>query len=91
MHSFNASKDLLISAPSSLVCLFMSMVSAPRSQPARSMKESFPNTFFPSRREMERMAWEREESELVEFWDVMRRLVPSSMTDEKSATLVIFR
>ena len=40
---------------------------------------------------MERMAWEREESELVEFWDVMRRLVPSSMTDEKSATLVIFR
>lgn len=30
MHYFRANKDLLISAPSILVCLFWSMVSAPR-------------------------------------------------------------
>lgn len=46
MHSLSASNDLLISAPSIRVCLLVSMVSAPRSLPARSMNDSFPNTFF---------------------------------------------
>jgi hypothetical protein len=48
MHSFRESKDLLISAPSILVCLSMSMWSAPLSLPAKSMKEIFPCSFFPS-------------------------------------------
>ena len=38
IHSFKASKDLLISAPSSLVYLSVCIVSAPLSDPARSMK-----------------------------------------------------
>lgn len=42
MHSFNASNDLLISAPSPLVCLLLSTVSAPRSLPAKSIKLIFP-------------------------------------------------
>ena len=39
MHSLRAKRDLLISAPSILVYLFWSTVSAPRSLPARSMKD----------------------------------------------------
>jgi hypothetical protein len=46
MHSLRESKDLLISAPSILVCLFWSMWSAPRSFPAKSMKLIFVKTFF---------------------------------------------
>ena len=38
MHSLRANRLLLISAPSSLVYLFWSIVSAPRSLPAKSMK-----------------------------------------------------
>ena len=38
MHSFKARSDLLISAPSILVYLSVCMVSAPRSDPAKSMK-----------------------------------------------------
>ncbi len=46
MHSFKASKDLLISAPSILVCLFAEDVSAPRSLPARSISENLPYRGF---------------------------------------------
>mmetsp|Transcript_8531 Transcript_8531/g.17065 ORF Transcript_8531/g.17065 Transcript_8531/m.17065 type:complete len:333 (-) Transcript_8531:769-1767(-) len=46
MHSFSASKLLLISAPSIRVCLSFSYVSAPRSLPARSINESFPTVFI---------------------------------------------
>ena len=42
MHSFSASRDLLISAPSMRVCRSLSVVSAPRSLPAKSIKESLP-------------------------------------------------
>ena len=42
MHSFSASSDLLISAPSSRVCRSFWSVSAPLSLPARSMKENLP-------------------------------------------------
>ena len=43
IHSFSASKLLLISAPSILVYFPVSEVSAPLSLPARSMKLIFPN------------------------------------------------
>ena len=42
IHSFNANKDLLISAPSNLVCLLVSIVSAALSLPAKSIKDIFP-------------------------------------------------
>ena len=42
MHSFRANKDLLISAPSNLVYFPVSLVSAPHSLPAKSMKDIFP-------------------------------------------------
>ena len=42
MHSFKASSDLLISAPSNLVCLSAELDTAPRSLPARSIRENFP-------------------------------------------------
>ena len=46
MHSFKASRDLLISAPSILVCLLAELVSAPLSLPARSMSENLPYKGF---------------------------------------------
>ena len=42
MHSFSASSDLLISAPSNRLRRSLCVVSAPLSLPARSMKENFP-------------------------------------------------
>ena len=42
MHSLSARSDLLISAPSSRVWRSFWSVSAPRSLPARSMKENLP-------------------------------------------------
>ena len=42
MHSFNASKLLLISAPSSCYCLLLFYVSAARSDPAKSTRSSLP-------------------------------------------------
>ena len=42
MHSFNASKEVLISAPSRLVRLSVVAVSAPRSEPAKSTSENLP-------------------------------------------------
>jgi len=45
IHSFKDNKDLLISAPSILVYLLESFTSAPLSEPAKSMNESFPNVF----------------------------------------------
>lgn len=42
MHSFNANKDLFISAPSKRVCRSELFVSAPLSLPAKSMRENFP-------------------------------------------------
>jgi hypothetical protein len=56
--------------------LSMSMWSAPLSLPAKSMKDIFPCNFFPSLSEIWRMAWEREESALAEFWEVTLSLLP---------------
>lgn len=76
IHYFKLSKDLLISAPSILVCLSMSMWSAPLSFPAKSIKEILPNNFLPSLSDICRMACDREESALAEFCDVTLSLLP---------------
>jgi hypothetical protein len=66
MHSFRASRDLLISAPSIQVYFPFSCTSAPLSLPARSMKESFPNCFpFGSLIVMVNTACDLEESALA--------------------------
>jgi hypothetical protein len=46
MHSFKARSDLLISAPSILVYRFWSIVSAPLSLPAKSMKDILPCSLY---------------------------------------------
>lgn len=76
IHSFKESKDLLISAPSIRVCFFISVWSAPLSLPAKSMKDIFPNTFFPSFKVTCKMAWERDDSALAEFWEVILCVLP---------------
>lgn len=52
IHYFRLNKLLFIYAPSILVCLSMSIWSAPLSLPARSIKEIFPKSFFPSFKEI---------------------------------------
>jgi len=47
MHSFNASKLLLISAPSSLLCLLLLWQSAALSDPAKSTRRSLPSCLPP--------------------------------------------
>lgn len=86
MHSFRASKDLLISAPSNLVCLFWSMTSAPLSLPAKSIKEILPYSWFPLLKLMDKMAWDREESELELFDPVILTELPNSMTYIRDCT-----
>lgn len=76
MHSFKESSDLLIYAPSILVCLSISMWSAPLSFPAKSIKEIFPWSFFPSFIEIWRIACDLEESAFAEFCDVTLCILP---------------
>ena len=76
IHYFKLNKDLLISAPSILVCLSISIWSAPLSFPAKSMKDILPNNFLPSLSEICRMACDLEESALAEFCEVTRSLLP---------------
>jgi|688.fasta_scaffold135986_2 hypothetical protein len=47
IHYFKDNKDLFISAPSILVCFFISVWSAPLSLPAKSINDIFPYTFLP--------------------------------------------
>mmetsp|Transcript_70233 Transcript_70233/g.205956 ORF Transcript_70233/g.205956 Transcript_70233/m.205956 type:complete len:229 (-) Transcript_70233:873-1559(-) len=95
MHSFRASRDLLISAPSMRVCRsWSSEWSAPRSLPARSMKDTLPCSLsrpsssgrWGSFRLICRIAWEREESTLAPVTPVVRLLSPYSMTSISSCT-----
>ena len=79
IHSFKESNDLLISAPSILVCFFWSVWSAPLSLPAKSMKEILPKTFFPSFRITWRIAWDLDDYEFAEFSEVMRCELPYCM------------
>ena len=77
IHSFRAKRDLLISAPSTLLCLPESDVSAPLSEPARSMKLIFPKFFpFGSLSEIYRMAWDLDESLFAPVVPVVRALSP---------------
>ena len=78
IHSFKESKDLLIYAPSIRVCFFISVWSAPLSFPARSMKEILPKTFFPSLREIWRIACDLDDSALAEFCEVILCVLPYS-------------
>ena len=80
MHYFKANKDLLIYAPSILVCLFWSIWSAPLSLPAKSMKEILENNFLPYFKDICKIACERDESAFVAFSDVTLNLLPYSMT-----------
>lgn len=80
MHYFRANNDLLIYAPSILVCLLWSIWSAPLSLPAKSMKEILVKVFFPFFIIICKMAWERDESAFVAFCDVTLKLLPYSMT-----------
>lgn len=77
MHSFNARRDLLISAPSILVCLFWSDTSAPLSLPAKSMNDNFPCRFLPYLRFIWSRACERELSELAELEPTTLLLYPN--------------
>lgn len=75
MHSFNANNDLLISAPSSRVCRSELIVSAPRSLPAKSIRENLPyNSEHLSR--LRRIIWktacDRDEFELADVWPAVR-------------------
>jgi len=68
MHSFKASSDLFISAPSNFVCCFYSETSEARSLPAKSINDTFPyDLLLLSFRFICRIAWDREESS---FWVV---------------------
>lgn len=73
IHSFRARRDLLISAPSILVYFPVSLVSAPLSLPARSMKDIFPK-FFPEGALMEiwRIACDLDESMFAAVLPVVR-------------------
>lgn len=90
IHYFNANNDLLIYAPSILVCLFWSMWSAPRSLPARSINDILVNCFLPSFTTICSIAWERDESAFVAFWDVTLKLLPYSITSRNSSAEQIY-
>jgi hypothetical protein len=78
MHSFKARSDLLISAPSILVYRFWSIVSAPLSLPAKSMKDILPCSLY-SLTFLSwnwRIAWERELSALAPVWPLVRDCSP---------------
>ena len=66
IHSFNANNDLLISAPSIFVFLFVSIVSTALSLPAKSIKEILEN-FSPSFVFIAicRIAWDLDESKFA--------------------------
>ncbi len=89
MHSFRASSDLLISAPSWRVYLFWSTVSAPLSLPAKSMKVIMPCllvllTFLSC---ICKMAWDRELSALAPVTPLVLSWRPAPITYMMSWTL----
>jgi hypothetical protein len=118
MHSFNASNDLLISAPSILrteqatdgkantskqlreegnnrsnyrVLRSLCVVSAPRSDPAKSMNDILPlsSKVFLSFRQIWSTAWEREESEFapVEPVDLHQEIEENNTTESHKGGL----
>lgn len=89
MHSFKERRLLLIYAPSILVCLSISMWSAPLSLPAKSINEIFPCNFFPSLSEIWRIACDLEESAFAEFCDVTLCWLPKVSSSVNSSLDVI--
>lgn len=90
MHSLSASKLLLISAPSILVCFSSwSAWSAALSLPARSIKDIFPCSLFLRLRQICKMACDRDESLFVPFCEVTRAAIPNDMYSIKSLLLYI--
>jgi hypothetical protein len=80
IHSFNANNDLLISAPSKRVYLFVSLTSAPRSLPAKSINDNFPWHLFPSFNVIYNIACDLDESLFAEFDAVILDALPYSIT-----------
>mmetsp|Transcript_2858 Transcript_2858/g.5348 ORF Transcript_2858/g.5348 Transcript_2858/m.5348 type:complete len:475 (+) Transcript_2858:1979-3403(+) len=88
MHSFSASRLLLISAPSMRVCFSEFMVSAPRSLPARSMNVNLPYNLsvrivFTA---IWRMAWDREDSLFAPVSPEARWVFPKSIRLHSEST-----
>ena len=82
MHSFRAKSDLFISAPSILVYLFYSTVSAPLSLPAKSMNVIIP-CLFESLMFLSyicRIAWDLELSALAPVTPLVRTYKPLPIT-----------
>ena len=91
MHSFNARRDLLISAPSILVCRLAELVSAPLSLPARSMRENLPCKgllFMLILRTIWKTTWLLEEFALALVCPDVRRLLPLVINFRTSSTEV---
>lgn len=65
IHSLRASKDLLISAPSFCVFFSFLLVSAPRSEPAKSMKEILLKSLLLCLNYNYKIAWDLELSALA--------------------------
>ena len=87
--TLRASRDLLISAPSILVCLLAELVSAPLSLPARSMRENLPCRGFLLLlvlRMIWNTAWLLEEWALALVWPEVRRLLPWVISFRTSST-----
>jgi hypothetical protein len=77
MHSFNPSKDLLISAPSTCLSLLFDLQSCALSEPAKSTKRSLPACLTPSSWILIwQTAWERDEVSLAFVACVVLRLFP---------------
>ena len=90
MHSFNASKLLFISAPSNFVCLFVFIVSAPLSLPAKSIKFIFPYNFPFTFNCICRMAWDLELSVLAPVVPLVRDPSPVRMDSIMSSILTAY-
>ena len=83
IHSFKANSDLFISAPSILVCLLAEFVSAPRSFPAKSIRENFPCKgllLVFTLKTIWKTAWLLDEFAFALVWPDMRRLLPLVIT-----------
>mmetsp|Transcript_20617 Transcript_20617/g.49926 ORF Transcript_20617/g.49926 Transcript_20617/m.49926 type:complete len:220 (-) Transcript_20617:681-1340(-) len=87
MHSLSASSDLLISAPSMRVFFSFSAVSEPFSDPARSMKDSWPWSLpLALRIDICRIACDRDDCSFIPVVEVLRLADPPSMASIMSST-----
>lgn len=87
IHSLRARRDLLISAPSILVCLSVCMVSAPRSLPAKSMKLILLYSRPLCLRTIYMMAWERELSAFAPVAPLALSVIPMFKVSMIASTL----